>query len=151
MASYQIEPVCPKKDAIPLSKNNMSAFWEQTWYRMLHVDRTLESIIDSSILRIPKNLLTDRAVRRHQKVIDSATGGTVGYARWILPESHSGSWLEAQVPSVTEEESKEFEANYKRAVWSPREDMPGFDDPLDEMMKKHAPKKPHISEYNPIR
>lgn len=96
---------------------------------------------------MPNNLLTDRAVRRHQKVVDSTTGGIVAYARWILPESHADSWLEAQVPNVTDEEMKLFSVRHKEAEWSTRDDMPGFDDPLYEMMAKHTPKESHISEY----
>ena len=115
---------------------------------MLHEGKTLETVIDNCILRMPSNLLTDRAVRRHQKIVDSTTGGIVAYARWILPESHADSWLEAQVPDVNEDEMKLFLARRKEANWSVRDDMPGFDDPLYEMMAKHAPKKPHISEYS---
>ncbi|KAJ5280179.1 hypothetical protein N7478_005551 [Penicillium angulare] len=123
----------------------MSAFWSQTWWRMLWIDRSLDTIIDNCILRMPQSLQTARAVRRHQKVIDSATGGIVGYARWILPESHSGSWLEAQIPDVTAEESRAFAADYNKADWTTRNDMPGIDDPLHKMMNKHRPEKPHIN------
>ncbi|KAJ5107835.1 hypothetical protein N7456_004510 [Penicillium angulare] len=144
MASYQVKALDHNKDVVALSKNNMSAFWSQTWWRMLWIDKPLNIIIDNCILRMPQSLQTDRAVRRHEKVIDSATGGIVGYARWILPESHSGSWIEAQIPDVTVEESKAFAANFNKADWTTRSDMPGIDDPLHKMMNKHTPKKPHI-------
>lgn len=114
---------------------------------MLWVDRTLESIISDAIKRMPRNLVTDRAVRRHEKVVDVANGRVVGFARWILPPSHSDGWLEAQIEDVTEKEKKEFDALSASADWSHRDDMPGFDNPLDEMMKKHKPKNPHISEF----
>jgi hypothetical protein len=151
MPPYRVAPVCTVEDAIPLSQNNMSAFWGQTWWRMLWIDKSLNTIIENCIMRMPRNLLTNRAVRRHEKVIDEATGGIVGYARWILPASHADSWLEAQVSDLTEEARKLFDARSAAAEWSTRDDMPGFDDPLDEMMQKHAPKKPHISKFDFIQ
>lgn len=114
---------------------------------MLWVDRTLESIIPDAIKRMPRNLVKDRAVRRHEKVVDvAANGRVVGFARWILPPSHSHGWLEAQIEDVTAEQRKEFDALFVSADWSHRDDMPGFDDPLDAMMSKHRPRNPHISE-----
>lgn len=130
-----------------MATNNMSAFWEQTWWRMLWVDKSLDQIIESSILRMPLNLLTDRAVRRHQKVIDTATNEVVGYARWILPESCADCWLEARVPDVSDKDRLLFRERFASAEWSPREDMKGFDAPLDNMMQKHAPKGVYLSKF----
>ncbi|CAM1508899.1 Fc.00g026380.m01.CDS01 [Cosmosporella sp. VM-42] len=141
MAAYTLVSNCTVDDAAGLSKSNMSAFWQNTWWNMLWVNQDLDSIIASATLRMPKVLLTDRIVRRHQKIVHSATGDIVGYARWILPDSHASSWLEAQVPDVSEMEKTQFEEAYAGAVWNLRPELDVLDEPILEMQRKHEPKR----------
>lgn len=109
------------------------------------VNRTLDSLIAAAAMRLPDRLLAGREVRRHQMVVDPTTGSAVGYARWILPESHADQWLEAQTPNVSDEESKRYRESFAQADFTTRKDMDSIDDPVHAMMEKHAPKKPHIS------
>lgn len=146
MATHVLIHNCTVEDTEFLARNNMTAFWEMTWWRMLWIDTSLDTIIKNSALRMPHNLLTGRLVRRHQKVIDHGTGQIIGYARWILPEVCAPCWLEAQTPDVSEDNKRVFENQFAEASWAIRDDMPGFDDHLEQMMKRNSPTEPYISE-----
>lgn len=110
-------------------------------------DKPLAAIIESAAARMPVNLLKERNVRRHQKVIDTSTGQIVGYARWILPESHADSWLDAQVPDVSEQDKARFQTAFAAADWAIRPEVDGSDDLVLEQFNKHIPKGPYMSEY----
>ena len=134
-------------DAAGLAKSNVTAFYEETWWRILFPPtRTRESLIQAVTARSPRNLLTARDVRRHQKVVDSATGELVGYARWILPESLAHEWMEAQVPSVSEAYERRDEKMFDWQDFTRRNAMAKLAAPIHAGFRKFAPPKPHISE-----
>ncbi|RGP65693.1 acetyltransferase gnat family domain-containing [Fusarium longipes] len=87
--------------------------------------------------RSPKNLLTDRDVRRHQKVVHIATGDIVGYARWIMPESQKTAWLIAQTPDVSVEQREMFTKRHAETEWDPRQDGDELDDHIDGWREKY--------------
>ncbi|KPM34331.1 hypothetical protein AK830_g12240 [Neonectria ditissima] len=134
--AYQVLS-CTVDDGAGLAKNNMSAFWGNTWWKLLWPDRTIESIIESAAARLPKLMLTERDIRRHQKVVDTASGEIVGYARWILPESRKSDWLEAQTPDVGDEDKKRFEKDFDAADFNYRKDMEVLDDHVHEWRTKY--------------
>ncbi len=102
-ALWKIEPVV-LADGPALGRNNMSAFWEDpSWILVWPTGTELDLLIDSATKRVPRNLLSDRAVLRHQKAVDPRTGALVGYARWRLPDAAATStedgeaaWPDAQ-------------------------------------------------------
>ena len=149
MSTYKVIPNCTVEDAAGLAQNNMSAFWGEIWWRMLWTDRGLDRVIEAAAARQPANLLREREIRRHQKVVDTSTGEIVGYSRWIVPESHKGEWLEAQVPDVSKEEHTGFLETHAKTDWTHRTDMDGTDDHIHEGFRRHAPKGPAMSERAP--
>lgn len=149
MATYRLVPNCTVDDAVGLANSNMTAFYGEPWWNM-NWDKPLDAIIESATARMPTNLLKERDVRRQQKVIDTATGQIVGYARWILPASHADSWLDAQVPDVSEQDKARFQAAYEAVDWAIRPEVEGSDDLVVEQFHKHAPKGPYISKHYPF-
>ncbi|KAK6955623.1 hypothetical protein Daesc_003265 [Daldinia eschscholtzii] len=134
---------CTVADAPALARNNMSAFWEDpTWILLWPEGTTLGRLIESATKRYPRNLVTGRDEKRHEKAVDPVTGELVGYARWILPPSHftkedgSPEWPEAQVPDVSDEEKQRFEEEAKSAWWNARKEISGIDDKNDEVMDR---------------
>lgn len=151
MAGWKIEP-CTVADGLALARNNMAAFWEDpTWILLWPSNITQEFLIEQSAKRQPRNLLRDREHTRHQKAVDSTTGAVVGYARWILPSSHSTAkdggpeWEEAQVADVSDDERKRFEELAESAWWKGRNDMNGLDDKNYAVMNPILAEKPYIS------
>ncbi|KAI1412367.1 acyl-CoA N-acyltransferase [Hypoxylon sp. FL1857] len=142
MTSWRIEG-CTVADAAALARNNMSAFWEDpTWILLWPKEITREFMIEQAAKRYPRLLLSARETTRHQKAVDPATGALVGYARWILPPSHSTTedgnpeWPKAQVPDVSEDERKQFEELAQSAWWNGREEMRNIDDKNDVVMDR---------------
>ncbi|KAF4945893.1 hypothetical protein FSARC_14331 [Fusarium sarcochroum] len=135
-ASYEVLS-CTTNDSSGIAENNVSAFWQQTWWNMLWPGKTRDSLIKAVEARTPKNLITDRDIRRHQKVMDKASNKVVGYARWILPDSHKDSWLAARIPEVTDSEREKFVELHAAADWTPREDMDDLDDHVHELKAKY--------------
>ncbi|KAF2206314.1 hypothetical protein CERZMDRAFT_53395 [Cercospora zeae-maydis SCOH1-5] len=121
---------CVVKDSDELTRNNISAFWSNTNWRLAWSHRTLESHISEMAKRAPHNLVSGREQKRHQKAVNPETGRIVGYIRWLLPPLHTHladgtpAWPEAVVPAVSEEEKAEFERLAKTIVWDPQ---PGAD------------------------
>ena len=135
---YQLSPHCTVDDAQGLATCTTSAFWRETWWRLLWPgDRTLPSLIEAIADRTPRNLLQMRGMRRHQKVTDSESGAVVGYARWILPASRDGEWLEAQTPDVDETKKGEFKKRFDEADYEPRDDTDDMDDHVWEWRSKY--------------
>lgn len=144
MPPYQLIKRCTVDNAASLSSNNMSAFWEVQWWNVMWPpQKTLDDLIAATAARFPHRLLSDRETKRHQMVVDTSTGEVVGYARWILPESHQSQWLEALVPDVGAVEKKRFADEYKEADFSHKEG-----DNLDALVhagkKRHAPRQPYM-------
>lgn len=138
MADYELR-FCTVDDAPGLGRNNGSAFWEEEWWNILWENRTLDSVIEAITARVPKGLLTDRPVRRHQKVVHVPSSEVVGYARWILPESHSKEWLEAQIGDVSDEDRKRFDKAHFNANFANR-GLDDMDDPIYDMLTRNEPK-----------
>jgi hypothetical protein len=113
MATYTISQ-CTVADGAALSRNSISAFWEDPHWILAWRHRTLEHHISEIAKRMPRNLLNDRMTKRHQKAIDPETGRILGYARWILPLSHATNadgtpaWPEAVVPAVGPRKKPKF-------------------------------------------
>lgn len=137
MPGYQLQSPCRVEDGLQIAQSQVSAFFEEAWWRLSWTDRTRESLIQSIADRSPKNLLTKREVRRHQKIVHLETGDIVGYARWILPESHKDAWLEAQTPDVSDEQKEAFAKRHAETDWNPREDNDKLDDHIDGWREKH--------------
>nr|RBQ82324.1 hypothetical protein FVER53263_10268 [Fusarium verticillioides] len=137
MSGYQLQSPCRVEDGLLIAQSQVSAFFEEAWWRLSWTDRTRESLIQSIADRSPKNLLTNREVRRHQKIIHLETGDIVGYARWILPESHKDAWLEAQTPDVSDEQREVFARRHAETDWNPREDNDKLDDHIGGWREKH--------------
>ncbi|KAJ7362605.1 hypothetical protein DFH08DRAFT_682672 [Mycena albidolilacea] len=99
----------------------MSAFWTDPSWRLLWPSITLPYLISQCSLRVPRNLLKDRATLRHQKAIDPATGALLGYARWMVPATKEAEWLNAQVKDVeSEAERQGIEERANGAWWEPQ-------------------------------
>jgi GNAT superfamily N-acetyltransferase len=101
-------------------------------------------MIEAVGARTPRNLLQHRDVRRHQKVVDAASGEIVGYARWILPASHSGEWLEAQTPDVDNATRQRLEKQFSETQFKYRDDMNDTDDHVHEWRRKYKSDKSAI-------
>ncbi|ETS81019.1 hypothetical protein PFICI_06021 [Pestalotiopsis fici W106-1] len=135
MTRYALER-CTVADSDAISRNNMSAFWQDVNWVLSWRHTTLEKHIIESAKRYPRNLLKDRDNTRHQKAIDPETGRLVGYARWLIPAAHAVTdigtpvWPEAVVPAVSPDEEAEFERIAESADWKP--DVTS--DPLDHEM-----------------
>ncbi|KAF7333331.1 Acetyltransferase [Mycena venus] len=119
---WPIHPVT-LADAPHVAHNNMSAFWTDPSWRLIWPSSiTLPYLISQCSLRVPRNLLKDRATLRHQKAVDPATGALLGYARWKVPDTKAGEWLDAQMKDVeSEAERKEIEERANGAWWELRE------------------------------
>ena len=146
---------CTVGDAAAIARNNMSAFWEDpTWILLWPEHVTKDFLIEQVTKRCPRNLLRDRAVNRHLKAVDPATGVLMGYARWEVPEAHeldeSGqpAWVESQVPAVSVEEEEHFQKLAESAWWEIRSDMANMDDENVAIMNRIMAERPYISEQS---
>jgi hypothetical protein len=145
MAAYKLVPNCTVEDAVGLARNNMTAFYGEPWWKM-QWDLPLERIIEMATQRLPRNLLGDRQIKRHQKVVDTSNGDIVGYCRWILPESQANSWLEAQTPDVSAEDAARFQEAFAAQPWRTRPETDDSDELVTAQIRKHRPSGPYISE-----
>ncbi|MCJ1472256.1 hypothetical protein MMC13_000903 [Lambiella insularis] len=126
---------CTVDDGPALGHLNVSAFWTDPTWVLIWRGKTVDYVALQAARRMPRNLLTDTAHRRHQKAVDINFGAVVGYARWILPDtateaaavgSPDSLWPEARVPAVSKEREDEAEAEFTDADWS-------FDHALDQL------------------
>lgn len=116
--SYTIKCVTAK-DAPEIAKVQMSAFYPDLHFRALWCQgMSLAEKIYNISQRQPYSLTTGLDFKRHLKVIDTTTGDTVGYARWILPKKSVAIWLEAQPTTPTEEEFIANKLLYQKASTS---------------------------------
>jgi hypothetical protein len=110
--TFAIEPCFPA-DAPGLATAMMSArLTDPHWVKQWEDNILPSDIITKAIDRVPWNLINGRETKRHQKVVDSASGNLViGYARWLLPPhlARNDVWQEAQVAKVTSDERAVFE------------------------------------------
>ncbi|KAJ5536516.1 hypothetical protein N7513_009702 [Penicillium frequentans] len=109
--AFAVQPCFPA-DAPGLATAMMGArLTDPHWVKQWEDNVLPEDIITKAIDRVPWNLINGRHTKRHQKVIDVASGQVVGYARWLLP-SHLAKddvWQEAQVAEATSDERALFE------------------------------------------
>ncbi len=153
MPLYEIHP-CTVSDGEALAYNNMSAFWEDPNWILNWKSKTLDYIIEQAAKRQPHNLLCDRATLRHQKVVDTATGRVVGYARWELPQDRVATtggeveWAEAQVPEVSAEKRSMFERLAKTADWSPTGAASALDIPVIAKQHEIMAKKSYMCMFH---
>ncbi|KAH0345208.1 acyl-CoA N-acyltransferase, partial [Aureobasidium melanogenum] len=99
----------------------VSARWKDPhWVALFRPDISSARVTSETAQRLPWNLITGRASKRHQIAIDNATGKAVAYARWILPEHLASAdpviWPEAQVKEPTEDQRVEFEKMSERVT-----------------------------------
>jgi hypothetical protein len=146
MPTYKIEG-CTADDAAALARNNMSAYWTDSTWRLNWGDRPLEDIIAQCTKRAPMLLLSDRTEKRHQKVVDAETGAVMGYARWILPDRLVGEWLAAQPPAVSASEEKRYMELKSSAVWIQKSGASSLGTPLGDIMDRLMKGKEYLGKY----
>ena len=145
---------CTVDDGPALARNNMSAFWTDPTWVLIWRGKTLDYVVTQAAQRMPHNLLTDTAHRRHQKAIDIDSGAVVGYARWILPSTGretvadrlDNMWSAAQVPAVSEERKRKAEQNFVAAAWSWDHTIDELDVPVTKMKKQLTGNKNYLCE-----
>jgi hypothetical protein len=145
--AYKIQPGCTIKDAEGIAKNNVLAFWQHTWWRILFV-APQETVLEKVTSRIPRNLLHQRDVRRHQVVVDTNTGDIVGYARWILPAEYASEWTEAQTTAVSDEDATRYQDEFKATALpfgEHQDEFDALDEPVHAKQEELAPKGPYLS------
>lgn len=150
MSEYKLVTGCTVEDAAGIAKTNMSAFYEVPGWNIMWRHKDLPYLIDTVTKRYTHSLLTNREVKRHEKVIHVPTGEIVGYARWVLPESAKDAWLEAQTPDVSEEDREKYAQIYKDTEFKPAHE--GIEAIMDDHHKdwktKYLPEGPYISTSN---
>ncbi|KAL5332071.1 hypothetical protein ACEPPN_001615 [Leptodophora sp. 'Broadleaf-Isolate-01'] len=124
-------------DSEAITRNSIPAFWEDPNWVITWKHTTLEAHLIECLKRSPRNLITDRAHKRHQKAVDSE-GRLIGYARWLLPDSHAKFevWSEAVVPLVGAEEEEEMKRIAATAIWKPNDESDDLLVPLQEARKE---------------
>ena len=144
---------CTVADGAALAHNNFPAFWtDPTWRVIWPMCVTPKFVITQGVLRGPRNLLRDRATLRHQKAVDPATGGVVGYARWILPPSLAGdaAWPEAQVPDVSDEEKAEIERVAETAWWHFNDADTALDIAMSKRKNEMLAEREYLGEFQGV-
>lgn len=147
--TYTLAP-CTIADGAAISRNNMSAFWEDKSWVIAWRHTTLEAHIIEIAKRVPRNLLNDRATLRHQKALHPETGRLMGYCRWILPAEFAiladgtPAWPEAQTPAVSAEEEAEIRRVADTAVFNPDQTSDALDVPVGETRREILAKKSYM-------
>lgn len=110
---YAVQAITPA-DAPGLAQTMMNAFWEDPHWKLMWGEMSLEDIVSDCAQRLPWNLINDRSVKRHLKVVDMATGEIVGYSRYLLPENVATiEWLEAKISEPSTKERESYEKSFK--------------------------------------
>lgn len=146
MSDYKVFN-CTVDDAAGLAKCNMTSFYQEPSWNIMWKHTTLDFLIQNTTSRLPKNLLTERGVRRHQKVVHAPSNTIVGYIKWILPESAQNEWLAAQVPDVNDNDHKRFAELHSTTIFDPQQLPEVSDDHYKVWKEKHGPHGPHIGRY----
>ena len=150
--AYTVEFVS-YSDAPGLSQTMMRAMNQDPHYNLLLGGGTTEELVANTGLRLPYNLSNNRGLLRHEKVVHTATGDVVGYARWELPETETHSfesaWLDAQMPAATEEQQQSFKENNDSTQIDGKQKNfnyemgayigPGLGKPYNELVKDGGP------------
>ncbi|KAK1673598.1 acetyltransferase [Colletotrichum godetiae] len=141
---------CTVADSDELTRNNIPAFWADPHWHLAWRHRTLDYHITEVAKRTPRNLISDRDTKRHQKAVDPVTGRIVGYARWILPASHAKiiggapAWPDAVVPSVSEEKEAEIRRVAATVHWDPNQESNELLIPIREAENEILTKKDYM-------
>jgi hypothetical protein len=154
MAQFEVQS-CSYDDGRAIAEVQVSAFWTDPTWVIIWPGKTLEYVIAQYARRIPHTLHSERAHRRHQKIVELETNKVVGYARWTLPElsgiDMEDFWPTARVPDVTKEKEVDSKAEYLAANFDFDRSLDELDRPLDEIMsgfleqKKYAGKFAHTN------
>ncbi|KAF7538263.1 hypothetical protein G7054_g3075 [Neopestalotiopsis clavispora] len=149
MPSYVLDR-CTVADGDAISRNNMSAFWQDANWVLSWRHTTLDKHIIETAKRYPRNLLQNRDTARHQKAVDPETGRLVGYARWSIPAAHAVTatgnpvWPDAVVPAVSPEEEDEFKRVAESADWKPDVTSDPLDDEMIRIKQELIAAKPYM-------
>lgn len=152
MANYQITG-CTSADAANIAHNNISAFWEDPNWRYIWHETTLPTVIQSSTIRTPNNLLRDRDLLRHFKAVDAETGEFMGYIRWKLPVRYhkdkegNPTWPEGQTPDVGPQERQEIQKKAEAAWWYTPNENDRLDDQLKDIKNRILGTKDYLSKF----
>ncbi len=153
MAAKVTVSQCTVADSDALAHNNISAFWADPHWVLAWKHSTLEYRILQVAKRMPRNLLNDREIKRHQKAVHQETGRLVGYARWLLPEARATledgtpAWPGAMVPAVSAEEEAEIRRVAATAQWDPNEESDHLTKHIQEAKKGILARKDYIRKY----
>lgn len=91
----------------------MTAMYQDPNWAILWGSMPLSEIISDCAERLPWNMISHRATKRHLKVIDNTTGAIIGYGRWVLPNSLGlEAWPDASVDQPSEEELRAYRARF---------------------------------------
>lgn len=114
--TYAVQSVTTS-DAPGLARAMFSAFWQDIhWQKLWATNMDLETIISDCTERLPWLLISGRSLKRHLKVVDTTTGEIVGYSRYILPDSHSGMWIDAQTAEPSIEDKSTYEQKFQNVT-----------------------------------
>ncbi|KAK5991410.1 hypothetical protein PT974_09691 [Cladobotryum mycophilum] len=124
---------CTVNDALSLAQNNIPAFWANIWWRSWWPGAA-------------------HAVHPAQRAGRSAApeGGRGGHGegRGVCQVDSAGgradSWLEAQVPDVSEGEKEGYKKVFEGVAFTPREEMFALDVPVEKLKEEVGPKRPYI-------
>jgi len=140
--SYVVQSVTTS-DAPGVARAMFSAFWQDIhWQKLWAADMDLEAIIKDCAERLPWLLISGRNVKRHLKVVDTSSGEIVGYSRYIVPESHTGMWIDAQTFEPSPEEKLGYEQRFESVTDNGRirgmnyAMLAEFGGPLDKVEKE---------------
>jgi hypothetical protein len=151
MSRFVIAP-CTFEDAEAIGKVNVYSFWTDDNWVLLWRGKTKEYVASQSARRAPQNLQKDSTYRRHQRVFDSETGRTVGYARWILPgrglENPDNQWLSAKVPEYTKEQKLHAVQEFSAADWEWDHALDALDVKVLELKDRHVKGRTFIGKSN---
>ena len=149
MTTHTIVP-CTVADGAALSRNNISAFWQDSNWVLSWRHTTLEDHIVEIAKRVQRILVSSRETLRHQKAVDPETGRILGYCRWILPPSHATLadgrpvWPEAMVPAVSPEEEAEIQRVAATAIFNPNKETDPLDDKVTQIKNELMGRKPYL-------
>lgn len=150
MSGYALVTNCTLDDAAGLAKIHVTQNWDKPWFKAAWGDHSLEEVIRSSALGYRKVLTDNRDITRHQKVVHTATGEIVGYARWyfVTQEPAGNKWREAKGPNVSQNRLEEINRVHQDdpvtidfAYWQ------ALKGPIVELYDQNTPPQPYLSKY----
>lgn len=111
-SSYHVAPISPA-DSHDLAKVMMTAMYQDPNWAILWGSMPLSEIISDCAERLPWNMVSHRATKRHLKIVHNITGAIVGYGRWVLPKSLGlEAWPEASIGQPSDADLKSYKARF---------------------------------------